>query len=88
MQRNLMIFFVNISSTITSNLDQNEDICLPTPLQNSFVFREITREEIILVTKQMTSNKSVGHDEIPVNILKANIDILSYPLRQYLISRL
>lgn len=76
-----MIFFVNISSTITSNLDQNEDICLPTPLQNSFVFREITREEIILVTKQMTSNKSVGHDEIPVNILKANIDILSYPLQ-------
>ncbi|KAH9373083.1 hypothetical protein HPB48_015634 [Haemaphysalis longicornis] len=74
-------FFVNISSSITSNVDQNEDICLPSPLQNSFVFKEITREQIILVTKQMSSNKSVGHDEISVHILKANIDILSDPLQ-------
>lgn len=29
----------------------------------------------------MTSNKAVGHDEISVNILKANIDILSDPLQ-------
>lgn len=75
-------FFINISTTL-KNIHSNEPApLLPPPIINSFAFREITTAEIIAMTRQMQSNKAMGHDEISINILKANIDILCHPLEK------
>lgn len=75
-------FFINISNTLTNIYSNEPAPLLPPPIINSFAFREITTTEIIAMTREMQSNKAMGHDEISINILKANIDILCHPLEK------
>lgn len=75
--------FINVGNQFSSkNSDEEYISILPSPLQNSFVFEEITAEEIVQIAKQMPANKAAGADEITVNILKDNIEILCHPLKR------
>lgn len=70
-------FFINLTKyPPTSMCDEHEPI-LPIAQPNSFVFSEISAMEVIGTARQMKSNKAMGHDAIPVKIIKDNIEILA-----------
>lgn len=72
-------YFVNMGTTTQCNQGAHDTefvSFLPPPQINTFVFSEITTAEIIDTVKIMPSNKATGHDNLPVSLLKNNIDIL------------
>ena len=59
----------------TTNEHYNETLLMNLP--NSIVFKDTTPEEILTEIRSLNNCKSIGNENIPVNILKLNGVILS-----------
>lgn len=49
-------------------------------VQNAVEFRSVSATEISCIVRKMKSKKSCGYDEIPISIIKDNIDLLDKSL--------
>lgn len=47
---------------------------------NSCYFMPITEEDVVNIVNKLKNKKSAGSDNIPIKLIKENIDVLKYPL--------
>lgn len=52
-------------------------------VDNEMIFEPVTAAEVHRVVKKMTTKKSCGYDDIPITVIKDNIDILAKPLSDF-----
>lgn len=70
-------YFCNVGPTLAKQLSTYEAPKLPAPVLHSFVYDDITKDEIISAVKIMTGGRSPGRDKIPLFIIKQHIEELS-----------
>lgn len=69
-----------LASTINSSRDINKFASL-SPLNNSIYLHPATKQEIIVLIKDLDTNKSCGPDQIPASFLKQHHNVFSVLLR-------
>jgi hypothetical protein len=52
-------------------------------VENDFICEPVTPLEVGSLVKKLKSKTSCGYDEIPITIIKENIDLLQFPLAQF-----
>jgi hypothetical protein len=51
---------------------------------NDMIFEEVNPQEVVVMVKQLKSKPSSGYDDIPITVVKDNIDILAGSLASFL----
>lgn len=78
-------FFETVAQKLTGNIiskkTHREFLRSIQPNQNNpFSFTDVDEDQVETITKKLKSKHSTGYDEIPITIIKDNIDILKKPL--------